>query len=36
VSLHQVLATRPDGDLSTGALRGAQSSYPFTREYIYR
>jgi cyclopropane-fatty-acyl-phospholipid synthase len=36
VSLHQVLATRPDGDISTGALRGAQSAYPFTRDHIYR
>jgi cyclopropane-fatty-acyl-phospholipid synthase len=26
VSLHQILATRPDGDLATGALRGAQSA----------
>jgi cyclopropane-fatty-acyl-phospholipid synthase len=36
VSLHQILATRPDGNVSTGALRGAQSAYPFSREYIYR
>lgn len=35
-SLHQILATRPDGDLHTGALRGAQSSYPFKRDYVYR
>jgi cyclopropane-fatty-acyl-phospholipid synthase len=35
-SLHQFLATRPDGNMSTGTLRGAQSSYPFNREYIYR
>jgi cyclopropane-fatty-acyl-phospholipid synthase len=35
-SLHQILATRPDGDLQSGTLRGAQSSYPFTRDYIYR
>jgi cyclopropane-fatty-acyl-phospholipid synthase len=36
ISLHQMLATRPDGDMHTGALRGAQSAYPFSRDYIYR
>ncbi len=36
ISLHQMLATRPDGDMHTGALRGAQSAYPFNRDYIYR
>jgi cyclopropane-fatty-acyl-phospholipid synthase len=36
VSLHQFLATRPDGNMSTGTLHGAQSVYPFNREYIYR
>jgi cyclopropane-fatty-acyl-phospholipid synthase len=35
-SLHQILATRPDGDMQTGSLRGAQSAYPFNRGYIYR
>ena len=25
-----------DGDMATGSLRGAQSAYPFNREYIYR
>jgi cyclopropane-fatty-acyl-phospholipid synthase len=35
-SLHQILATRPDGELQTGSLRGAQSAYPFNREYMYR
>ena len=35
IALHQVLATRPDGDASHGTLRGAQSVYPFTRDYIY-
>ena len=35
-SLHQILATRPDGKLESGKLRGAQSSYPFNREYMYR
>jgi cyclopropane-fatty-acyl-phospholipid synthase len=34
-ALHQVLATRPDGELHTGPLRGAQSVYPFNREYMY-
>ena len=36
IGLHQILATRPDGQLQTGALRGAQSAYPFNREYMYR
>lgn len=35
ISLQQVLATRPDGELSGGALRGAQSDYPFNRGYMY-
>jgi cyclopropane-fatty-acyl-phospholipid synthase len=35
-SLHQILATRPDGDLQAGPLKGAQSSYPFNRDHIYR
>ena len=36
IGLHQILAAKPDGQLQTGALRGAQSGYPFNREYIYR
>jgi cyclopropane-fatty-acyl-phospholipid synthase len=36
IGLHQILATRPDNDMSAGTLRGAQSVYPFTRDYIYR
>ena len=36
MALHQMLAARPDGDMATGSLRGAQSAYPFNREYIYR
>jgi cyclopropane-fatty-acyl-phospholipid synthase len=36
ISLHQVLATRPSGDTGGTALPGAQSAYPFNREYIYR
>ncbi|MBC7470566.1 MAG: class I SAM-dependent methyltransferase [Ramlibacter sp.] len=35
-SLHQILATRPDGDMQTGPLKGAQSVYPFNRNYLYR
>jgi cyclopropane-fatty-acyl-phospholipid synthase len=35
LGLHQILAARPDGQLQTGALRGAQSAYPFNREYMY-
>jgi cyclopropane-fatty-acyl-phospholipid synthase len=36
ISLHQILATRPDGRMESGSLHGAQSSYPFNREYMYR
>ena len=36
LSLHQVLATRPDGKLESGNIRGAQSTYPFNRDYMYR
>ena len=36
MALHQILASRPSGDLTDGAMRGAQSAYPFNREYIYR
>jgi cyclopropane-fatty-acyl-phospholipid synthase len=36
IGLHQILATKPDGQLQTDALRGAQSTYPFNREYMYR
>jgi cyclopropane-fatty-acyl-phospholipid synthase len=36
ISLHQMLASRPSGDLNEGPMRGAQSSYPFNRSYIYR
>ena len=35
MSLHQVLAAKPSGELSAGAMPGAQSSYPFTRDYMY-
>lgn len=36
ISLHQILASRPDGRGESGALKGSQSTYPFNREYIYR
>lgn len=36
VSIYQILASRPDDDLNTGALRGAQCSYPFNRSYMYQ
>lgn len=35
ISLFQMLAARPDGDTAGGALRGAQSGYPFNRCYMY-
>ncbi|MEF7615447.1 class I SAM-dependent methyltransferase [Aquincola sp. MAHUQ-54] len=35
LSLHQMLAVRPDGHMETGVMRGAQSAFPFNREYIY-
>lgn len=35
IALHQILATRPDGEMSTGRLRGSQSAYPFTRDHMY-
>jgi cyclopropane-fatty-acyl-phospholipid synthase len=35
MSLHQVLAARPSGELEEGAMVGAQSGYPFTRHCIY-
>ncbi len=35
MSLFQMLAARPDGQVDRHALRGAQSQYPFNRNYIY-
>ena len=35
ISLHQMLAARPTGSVADGAMRGAQSSYPFNRGYMY-
>ncbi|MBS0304256.1 MAG: class I SAM-dependent methyltransferase [Proteobacteria bacterium] len=36
IALHQTLAARPSGQMEGTVLRGAQSVYPFRREYIYR
>ena len=36
MSLHQMLASRPSGAIGDGPMRGAQSPYPFNREYQYR
>jgi cyclopropane-fatty-acyl-phospholipid synthase len=35
ISLNQMLASRPSGDVTQGTMRGAQSSYPFNRRHIY-
>ncbi|MBU0747398.1 MAG: class I SAM-dependent methyltransferase [Gammaproteobacteria bacterium] len=35
MALHQMLAIKPDGDTTKGPLNGAQSPYPFTRDYVY-
>jgi cyclopropane-fatty-acyl-phospholipid synthase len=36
MALHQIVATRPTGDIASGPMRGAQSSYPFNREHLHR
>jgi len=36
IALHQMLAIKPDGAMSSGTMRGAQSEYPFTRDFIYK
>lgn len=36
MALHQTLASRPSGRLGDGPLRGAQSVYPFNRDYMSR
>jgi cyclopropane-fatty-acyl-phospholipid synthase len=36
MSLHQILAARPTGRVEDGPLRGAQSAFPFTRDFMYR
>jgi len=35
LSLYQLLATRPDGEVEHGPMRGAQSAYPFRRDYMF-
>ena len=35
LSLYQLLATRPDGQVEPGPMRGAQSAFPFNRSYMY-
>ena len=35
ISLHQLLAVRPAEDLRDVGMKGAQSVYPFNRQYIY-
>lgn len=35
MSLYQLLVTRPNHDLERGVLPGAQSDYPFNRDYMY-
>lgn len=36
VALHQMLLTHPGNDVSNQVMKGAQSVYPFNRDYIYR
>jgi cyclopropane-fatty-acyl-phospholipid synthase len=36
IALHQMLSTKPDGKVKERPLRGAQSVYPFVRDYIYK
>ncbi|MBE7419934.1 MAG: class I SAM-dependent methyltransferase [Ideonella sp.] len=36
ISLNQMLAARPSGNVDDGPMRGAQSVFPFQRSYIYR
>lgn len=35
LSLSQLLAARPTGDVTDGPMRGAQSRFPFNRSYMY-
>lgn len=35
MALHQMLATRPSGQVQSGELPGSQSDYPFRREHMY-
>jgi len=36
INLYQMVSTKPDGKVDHGALRGAQSVYPFTRDHLYK
>ena len=36
ISLYQVLAIKPDGSKTTGPVPGAQSAYPFVRDFLYK
>jgi len=36
ISLHQMLAARPSGNVDEGPMRGAQSQFPFQRSYMYK
>ncbi len=36
ISLFQLLAARPSGDIRSGSMPGAQSDFPFNRGYMYR
>lgn len=35
ISLNQLLATKPSGDVCSTTVKGAQSVYPFNRDYMY-
>jgi len=35
LSLYQMLCTRRTGEVESGPMRGAQSSFPFNRSYMY-
>ena len=35
ISLYQMLASHPSGEVADGPMRGAQSQFPFNRGYIY-
>ena len=35
MALHQMLATRPSGQVAGHGLQGAQSDYPFRRDHMY-
>ena len=36
LSLNQLLVSRPDGQLASGSMRGAQCGYPFNRSHMYQ